>query len=202
MNDSVPFPIEISVKDIVNKVFSPVSDFPKHESFEIEIGTCSAHFLSAYANDNPNTFILGLEKKRKFLLRGIKNLKNRLQQDNVRLINYDAIAIIKELIPFESVDAFHVYFPDPWYKKRHNQRRTLSMENILMFANRLKKGGRIYIATDHPDYGVHIRNELYGVMDMFSLLPYGSEDRKIKTKWEQRQIAEGWKINYFLLEKK
>ncbi len=193
---------EIPAADLVNRIFDFEKDFVGYSKFEIEMGTCSAFFLSEYANSKPDTFFLGIERKRKFLMRGKKNLDRLLEKDNVRIINYDAIAIIKELVPFESLDAIHVYFPDPWYKKKHNRRRTLCVDNMAMFANRLKKGGRLYMATDHADYGEHIRREINGVRHLFNILPYGSDDREIKTKWERKQIAAGFDINYFLLEKK
>ena len=75
------------------------------------------------------------------------------------------------------------------------------MENMILFANRLKKGGRLYIATDHPEYGPYIEKELLGISHLYKRLPYTKEDRIIKTKWEKRQIAAGWSIFYFMLEK-
>ncbi|HQI05968.1 MAG TPA: hypothetical protein PL195_11975, partial [bacterium] len=67
---------------------------------------------------------------------------------------------------------------------------------------RLKAGGRIYIATDHPEYAEFIRKEIAVSKEFFKVLPYGPDDRKIKTKWEKKQIADCWPINYFLLEKR
>lgn len=192
---------ELNIDEICNDLLDFKSIFGK-ESFQLEIGFSNAFFLSEYANRYPETGFLGIEIKRKYFNKGKRNLKRLLNQDNVRGIHFEAMAIVSELIPFETLDAIHVYFPDPWPKKKHNKNRLLSKESMRVFANRLKKGGRLYIATDHPDYGEMIGREIYGVLDLFNKLPYGEKDRDIKTKWEKRQINEGWDIYYYLLEKK
>jgi len=194
--------IELPLEEIADKNFEFSEIFKKKERIEVEIGFCSGFFLSEYANDNPDKGFLGIEISRKFFKRGEKNLKRLLKQDNVRVTCFDAVPVVRELIPFNSVDAFHIYFPDPWPKKKHHKFRTLRFENFLLFYNRLKPGGRIYIATDHPEYAEFIRREIAVSSEFFNVLPYGIEDRKIKTKWEKKQIADCWPINYFLLEKK
>ncbi len=194
--------IELSLEEVAFEPFDCGKYFPDKKKFEVEMGFCSGFFLSEYANKNPDTGFLGLEYSYKFLARGKKNLMRNLQQDNVRIFCFEGISVIKELIPFNSVDAIHVYFPDPWPKKKHHKNRTLRFENFVIISNRLKKGGRLYIATDHPEYGEFIRKEIALTKDFFKQLPYSETDRTIKTKWEKKQIADGWPINYFLLEKR
>ncbi|MGI6394425.1 MAG: tRNA (guanine(46)-N(7))-methyltransferase TrmB [bacterium] len=194
--------IELKIEDIAFNPLNFKELFPNKKRVEIEIGFCSGLFLSEYANLNKETGILGLEISAKFFARGKRNLKRLLNQDNVKILCFDAIPVIKELIPFNSVDAFHIYFPDPWPKKKHHKFRTLRFENFLIFYNRLKKGGKVYIATDHPEYAEFISKEIEVSKEFFKTLPYGADDRTIKTKWEKKQIAECWNINYFLLEKK
>lgn len=176
--------------------------FGKYDSIEAEIGFCSGLFLSEYANSKPNTKFLGIEYSPKFFVRGENNLVRKLKQDNVRIICFDAIAVMKELVPFYSLDAVHIYFPDPWPKKKHHKNRLVRFENLLMIHNRLKKGGKLYIATDHPEYADFIAKEIAATGEFFKQLPYSEEDRPIKTKWEKKQIANCWTINYFLLEAK
>ena len=194
--------IELPLEEIAFKPLDFAEVFQNRNRVEIEIGFCSGFFLSEYANDNPDTGLLGIEISRKFFVRGERNLKRVLKQDNVRITCFDAVPVVRELIPFNSVDAIHIYFPDPWPKKKHHKFRILRFENFLLFYNRLKAGGRIYIATDHPEYGEFIRKEIAVSKEFFKALPYGIEDRKIKTKWEKKQIAHCWPINYFLLEKR
>lgn len=194
--------IELKIEEIAFNKLDLKALFPDRERIELEMGFCSGLFLSEYANSKPETGFLGLEISRKFIVRGHRNLQRRLLQDNVRTVCFEGIAIIKELVPFNSLDAIHIYFPDPWPKKKHHKFRTVRFENLIMMHNRLKKGGKIYIATDHPEYGEFIAKEISLTKEFFNILPYGMDDRKIKTKWEKKQIADCWPINYFLLEKK
>ena len=69
-----------------------------------------------------------------------------------------------------------------------------------MLRNRLKKGGKLFIATDHPEYAEFMEKEIALTGAFFKPLPYGGDDRPIKTKWEKKQIADCWEIHYFLLE--
>ncbi|MBO4699576.1 hypothetical protein J5690_08230 [bacterium] len=191
--------IEIPLEEFADKTFDFKELFGK-ERVEVEIGFCSGHFLSEYANSKPDTGFLGIEYSRKFFLRGEKNLKRRLNQDNVRIVCFEAIAVMRELVPFYSLDAIHIYFPDPWPKKKHHKFRTVRFENLIMLRNRLKKGGKLFIATDHPEYAEFMEKEIAETGAFFKRLPYGGDDRPIKTKWEKKQIADCWEIHYFLLE--
>ncbi len=191
--------IEIPLEGFAFKPFDFKELFGK-ENIEVEIGFCSGHFLSEYANSKPDTGFLGIEYSRKFFLRGEKNLTRRLKQDNVRIVCFEAIAVMRELVPFYSLDAIHIYFPDPWPKKKHHKFRTVRFENLIMLRNRLKKGGKLFIATDHPEYAEFMEKEIALTGAFFKRLPYGGNDRLIKTKWEKKQIADCWEIHYFLLE--
>ena len=101
-----------------------------------------------------------------------------------------------------SLDALHIYFPDPWPKKRHLRNRLVNRDNLRMFHDRLRPGGRIHLATDHPDYAAFIEKELATVAELFTRFPYGTADREVLTKWERKQIENGLPINYYLLEKR
>lgn len=168
---------------------------------ECEVGFCSAIFLAEYANRHPDTGFLGIEKKHTYFLRGLHNLERKLLQDNVKIIEFDARAVLMMLVPSASLDAIHVYFPDPWPKKRHHNRRLITRENLRMFHEKLKDGGRVYAATDHPDYAAFIEREISALPHLFVRLPYGERDREVTTKWERRQKAKGIPIFYYLLEK-
>lgn len=192
----------LSLEKIADKLLCPDEIFGnEYKTFEVEVGFSNAHFLREYANAKPKTALLGIEKKLKYFRRGQVNLQRKLQQDNVRIINYDAYAVVRELIPLGSVDIFHFYFPDPWPKKRHHENRLLSADFLLVLFNRLKKRGLIKIATDHEDYASFIEKQLKKLSPLFKEKSFVAEDRPIKTKWEKRKIKEGCVINYFCVEK-
>lgn len=184
--------------------FEPL-DFPTLfqglKKVEIEIGFSSAFFLSEYANRHPETAFLGIEKNFKYFRHGFNILERSLQQDNVKITCFDAIAFLRELVPLNSLDAIHIYFPDPWPKRKHRPRRIVNAENLMMMRNRLKPHGKIYLATDHPDYGEWMRLQVNEVEQHFTIHPYNYSHREVTTKWEDRQRKAGWNIHYFLLEK-
>ena len=175
--------------------------FPERKRVEIEIGFSSAFFLSKYANKYSDTAFLGIEKNFKYFQHGFNSLERNLQQDNVKVTCFDAIAFLRELVPLNSLDAIHIYFPDPWPKRKHRPRRIVNAENLMMMRNRLKHHGKIYMATDHPDYGEWMRLQVTEVEQHFTIHPYDYSHREVTTKWEDRQRKAGWNIHYFLLEK-
>ncbi|MDY3332065.1 MAG: tRNA (guanosine(46)-N7)-methyltransferase TrmB [Pelistega sp.] len=72
--------------------------------------------------------------------------------ENVRIIQHDAVDVVNHMIPLESLDGIHIYFPDPWPKKRHHKRRLIQGPFVNLLAKRLKKGGYIHCATDWENY--------------------------------------------------
>jgi len=80
---------------------------------------------------------------------------NRIVQaglDNVRMIQHDAVEVVDAMIPEGSLGGIHVYFPDPWHKKRHHKRRLLKPAFVHALARRLRKGGYLHVATDWAEY--------------------------------------------------
>lgn len=177
------------------------SIFPTFNKIEIEIGFSTAFFLSKYANKHPETALLGIEKNFKYFKKGFHVLERNMHHENVKITCFDAIAFLRELVPFNSLDAVHIYFPDPWPKRKQRMRRIVNAENIMMIRNRLKPNGKIYLATDHPDYGQWMKLQIDEVSNYFIVHPYDYSKREVTTKWEEKQRQAGWNIHYFLLEK-
>ena len=71
---------------------------------------------------------------------------------NVRIVQHDAVEVLRDMIAADSLAAIHVFFPDPWPKKRHHKRRLLQPENVSLLASRLAPGGILHCATDWEDY--------------------------------------------------
>ena len=81
-------------------------------------------------------------------------LKRIREQDlrNIRIVAHDAVEVIDQMLPLQSLDGVHIFFPDPWHKKRHNKRRLLQGGLVAKLAARLKPGGYIHCATDWQPY--------------------------------------------------
>jgi tRNA (guanine-N7-)-methyltransferase len=115
------------------------------ERTEIEIGPGDGRFLVEAARRDPRTVFVGLET-RIGLARAIAERPDL--PGNVRVHACDARWIIEHLIADASVDAFHAYFPDPWWKKRHHKRRLFAGELAAALRRCLVPGGAVYVLSD------------------------------------------------------
>jgi tRNA (guanine-N7-)-methyltransferase len=121
--------------------------FGNDHPVEIEVGSGKGAFLVAVAPVHPDVNFLGIEIVRKYQLycatrMAIRNLHN------VRMACCDARPLLRDRVPPASVQAIHVYFPDPWWKKRHHKRRVFTPEFVASCAQALEPGGRLHLATD------------------------------------------------------
>jgi tRNA (guanine-N7-)-methyltransferase len=73
---------------------------------------------------------------------------------NVKIVNHDAVEVLADMIPHESLAGFHVFYPDPWPKKRHHKRRLMRPALVDLLVSRLAPGGYLYFVTDIEEYGV------------------------------------------------
>ncbi len=85
-----------------------------------------------------------------------ESLETERPVDNIRIISHDAVEVIDNMLPLNSLDGVHIFFPDPWHKKRHNKRRLIQQPLIAKLAARLKVGGYIHCATDWQPYAEQI----------------------------------------------
>jgi len=76
--------------------------------------------------------------------------------NNIRIIAHDAVEVIDHMLPLASLDGVHIFFPDPWHKKKHNKRRLLQSPLVAKLAARLKPGGYLHCATDWQPYAEQI----------------------------------------------
>jgi tRNA (guanine-N7-)-methyltransferase len=125
----------------------------------IEIGSGKGTFLVNHAKSHPDVNLIGIERANRYFRFTVDRL-GRWNLANVRIIRTDAAKFIAEIVPDSSVDCFHVYFPDPWPKKRHHKRRFLNLANIDNLIRCLKPAGSIRIATDHTEYFEQIKSVL------------------------------------------
>jgi tRNA (guanine-N7-)-methyltransferase len=118
---------------------------------EIEVGFGKGLFLLNVSGRRPATNFLGIEIERKYVLLTADRLVRR-GVNNVRLACTDAHWLLRECVPAESLAAVHVYFPDPWWKKRHHKRRLLTAEFAVECARVVRPGGSLHFASDVAEY--------------------------------------------------
>lgn len=125
--------------------------FGRRAPVVLEIGFGMGETTAAIGVAHPETNFLGVEVHGP----GVGSLLNRIdaaQLANIRVIRHDAVEVVTEMIPRDSLAGIHVYFPDPWPKKRHHKRRLLQPPFVHALAERLAPGGYLHAATDWEDY--------------------------------------------------
>ncbi len=122
----------------------------ERDGCEVEIGCGNGHFLAAYAAGKPGSLLIGIDIKEKRCRKAQEKADKRGLM-NVRIVHGTAEAFLHDLPPL-SIDAFHIYFPDPWPKSRHRKRRFFTMETLRTMHDVLCEGGRVYFGTDFFDY--------------------------------------------------
>jgi len=125
--------------------------FGNPHPLEIEIGCGRGMFIINSARQNPDVNYLGIELSARFF----HLLKERVKKSavqNIRIIKGEAGFILKNFVPENSVAAVHIYFPDPWPKKRHWKRRLVNSGFVETVRCALVPGGQLFMATDFQDY--------------------------------------------------
>jgi tRNA (guanine-N7-)-methyltransferase len=140
--------------------------FPqKMEAYIVEIGFGMGKSTALMAGKNPAAGYIGIEVHAPGVARLLWEIKNR-GLENIRIVYGDAFPALRDMIPPDSIDGVHIFFPDPWPKKRHHKRRLLTADFLRLLASRLKTGGYLYIVTDWQDYAGHIAETLNGVPEL------------------------------------
>jgi tRNA (guanine-N7-)-methyltransferase len=135
--------------------------FGNDHPVEIEVGFGKGLFLVTAAQAHPETNYLGIEVLRALQLYAATRVAKR-KLTNVRVACTDARRFLHEGVPPGSVHAVHVYFPDPWWKKRHHKRRVWTPEFAADCIRVLRPAGKLHVATDVPAYFEHITELLAG----------------------------------------
>jgi tRNA (guanine-N7-)-methyltransferase len=125
--------------------------FGRAAAVEIEIGIGKGRFLLAAAEARPEVDHLGVEWANKYL-RIAEHRAARRELENVRFVRTDAKDFVRRLVPAGSIDAYYVFYPDPWPKKRHHKRRFFVPDTVADLARTLRPGGWLHAATDHAEY--------------------------------------------------
>ncbi|MHB0955044.1 MAG: tRNA (guanosine(46)-N7)-methyltransferase TrmB [Pirellulaceae bacterium] len=125
--------------------------FGRAAPLEIEIGTGKGLFLAHATTAVPAHDFLGIEISRKYARFAAARLA-RQACENGKIVHGDGVQIIHDKLPDESVEAFHVYFPDPWWKSRHRKRRVMHERFLSDMQRVLRPGGALHFWTDVKEY--------------------------------------------------
>jgi tRNA (guanine-N7-)-methyltransferase len=160
----------------------------------LEIGFGSGQSLLAAAKQYADQDFIGVEMYRP----GIGAVMRGMTQQgltNIRLYHADAIDVLEQCIPLASLYSVHIFFPDPWPKRRHHARRLIQPAFIQLVTDRLQAQGTLHLATDWNDYAQHIRHVLSQQPALLCLSDregtLRSPYRPIISKFEQRSQRAG-----------
>lgn len=185
---------------------TPASDpqsLKKCTSTVLEIGFGMGEATAHIARVLPNTLFLACEVHEP----GVGALLKRIaEQDisNIRIISHDAVQVLEHMIPKASLDGIHIFFPDPWHKKRHNKRRLLQQPFVSTLCKHLQPGGYLHCATDWQPYA----EQMLDILSNEPTLANTSTDYAEKphyrplTKFENRGIKLGHGVWDLVFKKK
>ena len=125
--------------------------FSENAPLHIEIGSGKGLFLQNAAMQNTHQNFLGIEVSFKYARFTAARLAKR-KLNNAIAVHGDGLRLMHEIIPADSLAAVHVYFPDPWWKKRHHRRRVLNEAFLADVVRTLQTGGRLHFWTDVKEY--------------------------------------------------
>ena len=140
--------------------------FPTSEKIIMEIGFGMGEATAIIAKNHPNNGYIAVDVHPP----GIGKLLGRIVENgltNLRVIEDDVHIVLPHMFEDESLDAIHLYFPDPWPKKKHNKRRIVNDGFLALIHPKLKKGGYIHIATDWVPYAISMQ-EVFAASTLFT----------------------------------
>jgi tRNA (guanine-N7-)-methyltransferase len=144
-------PFFLTLRDIPPAPLKPVDLFATERPLEVEIGSGRGLFLVNAGLACPETNFLGIEYDYKEARRAARRLQKR-NFSNVRLLGADARIVMRDYLPSACAEALHVYFPDPWWKRRHKKRRIFDAAFLVQAARVLKPHGLLHAWTDVEEY--------------------------------------------------
>ncbi len=168
--------------------------FATRQLVEVEIGCGDGGFLAQYAPRHPERNFLGIERL-KGRLGKLARRGPREGLTNVRLLRIEAAYFVEYLLPPASVTTVHIYFPDPWPKKRHHKNRLIQSPFVTLLARTLTPGGTVYLRTDDLEYFTQML-EVFGGASQFAAVETPDELRAVVTDFERKFNAQGIPTNY------
>ena len=167
--------------------------FGRQESLKIlEIGFGMGETTATIAEGMPERDFLGVEVHTPGVGALLKLIDEK-SLGNVRIIQHDVVDVLNHMIADASLDGVHIFFPDPWHKKRHHKRRLIQAEFVKLLCSKLKSGGYLHVATDWQEYAEWVLD----ILKVEPLLANSAKDYAPKpayrplTKFENRGIKLG-----------
>jgi tRNA (guanine-N7-)-methyltransferase len=163
--------------------------FPDLQPIEVELGSGDGSFLVHYAASQPQTNFLGVER----LLGRLRKIQRKTMRRglaNVRLIRIEAAYFLEYLLPPQSITSLHVYFPDPWPKRKQQKNRLVNERFPSLAVRVLTPGGTVYLRTDDVDYFSQMTT-VFATHSEFALATTPVDLETLITDFEKDFLAQG-----------
>ena len=163
--------------------------FLREQPLEVELGSGDGSFLAEYARRHLDRNFIGIER----LLGRLRKLDRKGRRaglTNLAGIRIESSYFLEYLLPLRSASALHVYFPDPWPKRKHRRHRMINERFPAVAERALVSGGVVYLRTDDRDYFEQM-NEVFGVSSLFEPMETPPELAELQTDFERDFVAKG-----------
>ena len=162
---------------------------PQAQPLEVELGSGDGSFIAKYAALHPEHNFFGVER----LLGRIRKIDRKGQRaglKNLRLVRIEASYFLEFLLPTHAASAIHVYFPDPWPKRKHHKNRLINTRFTELAKESLLPQGVVYLRTDDADYFAQM-TEVFGASPFFELAETPEELKGVVTDFERNFLLRG-----------
>jgi len=195
-------PVGLDV-DALPKPLDFAAVFGNDRPVEMEIGMGKGTFITESARAHPKVNFFGIEWARWFW----RYASDRLRRNgclNARTVRADAAFFVREFVKDDALAVLHIYFPDPWPKKRHHKRRLVQPAFAELLARKLREGGILHLATDWQDYAEHMRavlaeSDRFRPLHTEALVP--RPESRAETHFERRGLKLGHAVSDLLYQR-
>ena len=195
------FPV-YGIKGNESKIIDSAKLFRNTNPLIIEIGFGMGRATASIAEQNPDINYLGIEVHKSGIGRLLWDIEKKGLK-NIRIIEGDAVEILQRQIADNNISAFHIFFPDPWPKKRHHKRRLITRPFTDILAKKLLPGAYVYFVSDWADYGDWALRELSETPGLVNQFPAFAEPQswRPETEFERKGLIKNHEIRELLFRK-
>jgi tRNA (guanine-N7-)-methyltransferase len=179
-------------------LLDPSLVFGNYKPLVIEIGFGMGAATAEIARKNTEINYLGIEVHKPGIGRLLWSI-DKMSLNNIRIIEGDAVDVISKKIKDNTVSGFHIFFPDPWPKKRHHKRRLIKRPFTDLLASKLIPGGYIYMVSDWEDYGNWAMSEFLATPALINKAE--KQNWRPETEFERKGIKKNHQVRELLFEK-
>jgi len=185
------------------KLLDLQSTFDRSAPTFLEIGFGMGESTAAIAKAHPECNYIGVEVHTPGVGALLKRIEE-LELANLRVIQHDVVEVLQHTLPQDCLDGVHIFFPDPWPKKRHHKRRLIQSEFVALLCRHLKSGGYIHVATDWEGYAEQILDVLSREPQLVNTAPGYAPRPEYRplTRFEQRGLRLGHDVRDLIFRKR